>query len=226
MISIGLCQPQEMVREALVKAIAPMKGVKVLVAERDGDSFIDAVERERPEVMIIDVAHSNGNGNGLDLARRAKAAHEKGKLVALVDDETDEAVVDGFEAGAVAVVSKNRPVKELHKVVLDAAADVPLLTTASVRSAKQRLTENGHVWVDQLDETDRKMLELLTRGFTDRKIANEVCLSLQTVRNRISRLLKRLKLSNRTQLALHASKLNLGSVAQTAPQTFRATASR
>ncbi|NCZ93764.1 MAG: DNA-binding response regulator [Actinobacteria bacterium] len=72
----------------------------------------------------------------------------------------------------------------------------------------------SHRTIDQLDETDRKMLELLTRGYTDRKISNEVCLSLQTVRNRISRLLKKLKLSNRTQLALHASRLNLGSSLQ------------
>lgn len=207
MVSIGLCEPQEMVREALVKAMAPMKGVKVLVSERDGNSFIQAVEREKPEVLIIDVAHPTGAG--LEVARKAKAVHQHGKVIALVDDETDAAVVDGYEAGAIAIVSKNRPVKELHKIVLDAAANVPLLTPATVRSAKQRLTETGYVWVDQLDETDRKMLELLTRGYTDRKISNEVCLSLQTVRNRISRLLKKLKLSNRTQLALHASKLNL-----------------
>lgn len=212
MVSIGLCEPQEMVREALVKAMAPMKGVKVLVSERDGNSFIQAVEREKPEVLIIDVNHPAGTG--LDIARRAKVVHQHAKVVALVDDETDAALVDGFEAGASAVVSKNRPVKELHKIVLDAAANVPLLTSAVVGSAKKRLTESGYVWIDQLDETDRKMLELLTRGYTDRKISNEVCLSLQTVRNRISRLLKKLKLSNRTQLALHASRLNLGSSLQ------------
>ena len=125
-----------------------------------------------------------------------------------MDDETDAALVDGFEAGASAVVSKNRPVRELHKIVLDAAANVPLLTSAVVGSAKKRLTESGYVWVDQLDETDRKMLELLTRGYTDRQIAGEVYLSLQTVRNRMSRLLQRFHLENRTQLALHMERLN------------------
>lgn len=208
MISIGLCEPQEMMREALVKAMAPMKGVKVLVSERDGNSFIQAVEREKPEVLIIDVAHPKGVG--LEIARQSKAIHQNAKVVALVDEETDAALVNGFEAGASAIVSKNRPVKELHKIVLDAAANVPLLTAAAAGSAKKRLADSGYVWIDQLDETDRKMLELLTRGYTDRRISNEVCLSLQTVRNRISRMLKKLKLSNRTQLALHASSLQIG----------------
>ena len=100
--------------------------------------------------------------------------------------------------------------KDLHKVVIDAAADVAKIDPTLVRTAKQRLEERGHLSLEKLDDTDRKMLELLTLGYTDRKIANEVCLSLQTVRNRISRLLKRLKLANRTQLALHASRLQLG----------------
>lgn len=207
MISIGLCEQQEMVREALAKAIAPMKGVKVLVSERDGESFVRAVEREKPEVMIVNITHPAGTG--LDIARKAKQAHKDGKLVALVDRESDAAIVEGYEVGASAIITKNQPVKDLHKVVMDAAADVATIDPNVVRSAKQRLQEQGHFPIDKLDETDRKMLELLTLGYTDRKIANEVCLSLQTVRNRISRMLKRMKLANRTQLALHASRLQL-----------------
>jgi len=60
----------------------------------------------------------------------------------------------------------------------------------------------------KVDATDRKMLDLLTRGYTDRQIAGEVYLSLQTVRNRMSRLLQRFHLENRTQLALHMERLN------------------
>jgi DNA-binding NarL/FixJ family response regulator len=61
----------------------------------------------------------------------------------------------------------------------------------------------------RIDATDRKMLELLTRGYTDRQIASEVYLSLQTVRNRMSRLLQKFHLDNRTQLALHIDRLRV-----------------
>ncbi len=207
MVSIGVCEPHEMVREALVKAMAPMKGVKVLVAERDGESFVQAVERQKPEVMVIDVAHPAGSG--LEIARRAKAVHGEGKVVALVDHETDAALVESYELGASAVVSKDRPVRDLHQAVLDAAANVATINPAAVRSAKRRLEENGHVSLDRLDATDRKMLELLARGYTDREIAAEVYLALQSVRNRMSKLLQRFGKANRTQLALHVERLGL-----------------
>ncbi|NCV97057.1 MAG: DNA-binding response regulator, partial [Acidimicrobiia bacterium] len=61
----------------------------------------------------------------------------------------------------------------------------------------------------RLDATDRKMLELLIRGCTDRQIASSVYLSLQTVRNRMSRLLQKFHLDNRTQLALHIERLGV-----------------
>ncbi len=62
MVSIGVCDQQEMVREALVKAMAPMKGVTVLVAEHNGDAFVEAVQHHMPEVMVVDVAHPSGAG--------------------------------------------------------------------------------------------------------------------------------------------------------------------
>ena len=205
-----------MVREALVKAIAPMKGVTLLVAENDGDSFVQAVQQHRPEVMVIDVAHPAGTG--LDIARRAKAVHSHGRLVTLVDDENDAALVNSYELGASAVVSKKRPVRDLHRAVLDVAANVNTINPVAVRNAKRRLEERGHMALTRIDATDRKMLELLTKGYTDRQIASEVFLSLQTVRNRMSRLLQKFHLDNRTQLALHIERLHVfGDVEMSAP---------
>jgi DNA-binding NarL/FixJ family response regulator len=85
---------------------------------------------------------------------------------------------------------------------------VNTINPIAVRNAKRRLEELGHSALAKVDATDRKMLDLLTRGYTDRQIAGEVYLSLQTVRNRMSRLLQRFHLENRTQLALHMERLN------------------
>jgi DNA-binding NarL/FixJ family response regulator len=218
MVSIGVCEPHEMVREALVKAIAPMKGVTVLVAENSGDSFIQAIQQHKPQVMVVDTTHSTNAG--LDIARRAKAVHSAGKIVTLVDEENDSALVSSYELGASAVVSKKRPIRDLHRAVLDVASNVNTINPVTVRNAKRRLEENGHMALSRVDATDRKMLELLTRGYTDRQIASEVYLSLQTVRNRMSRLLQKFRLENRTQLALHVERLRLFGENGSAPQSM------
>ncbi|NDH45516.1 MAG: DNA-binding response regulator [Actinobacteria bacterium] len=222
MVSIAVCEQQEMVREALVKAIAPLKGVTVLVAENDGESFVKAVQQHKPQVMVVDVAHANGAG--LDVARRAKAVHGAGKVVTLVDDESDAALVNSYELGASAVVSKRRPVRDLHQAVLDVASNVNTINPVAVRNAKRRLEETGHMALSRIDATDRKMLELLTKGYTDRQIASEVYLSLQTVRNRMSRLLQKFHLENRTQLALHIERLRLFGESVVAPELTSAVA--
>lgn len=220
MVSVGVCEQQEMVREALVKAIAPLKGVTVLVAEHDGESFIRAIQQHRPQVMVVDVAHPTGAG--VDIARKAKAVHGSGKVVTLVDEENDAALVASYELGASALVSKKRPVRDLHQAVLDVASNVNTINPVAVRNAKRRLEENGHMALSRIDATDRKMLELLTRGYTDRQIASEVYLSLQTVRNRMSRLLQKFRLENRTQLALHIERLQLFGGNGTTPETVGA----
>lgn len=218
MVSVGVCEQHEMVREALVKAMAPMKGVTVLVAEHDGDSFVQAVQQQKPDVMIVNVGHPSGNGT--EVARRAKAVNGKGKVVALVDEENDASLVNSFDLGASAVVGKTRPVRDLHKTVLEVAANGSCIDPAAVRVARQRLDEKGLAVLSRVDATDRKMLQLLTLGCSDRQIASEVYLSLQTVRNRMSRLLQRFRLENRTQLALHIERLGVfSSPVASAPMT-------
>jgi len=222
MVSIGVCEPHELVREALVKAIAPLRGVTVLVAENNGESFVQAVQQHKPEVMIVDVSHPAGAG--LDVARRVKAVHNRGKVVALVDEESDSALVNSYEVGASAVVSKKGTVRDLHQAVLDVASNVNTINPVAVRNAKLRLEETGHMALSRIDATDRKMLELLTKGYTDRQIASEVYLSLQTVRNRMSRLLQKFHLENRTQLALHIERLRLFGESVVAPELTSAVA--
>lgn len=207
MVSIAVCEQHEMVREALVKAMAPMDGVTVLVAENDGNSFVEAVREHKPEVMVVDISHPRGAGD--EIARRAKASHRSGKLVTLVDEEGDESLVQSFDLGASAVIGKERPVRELHKTVLDVAASRRSIDPKDAEEARKRISERSEHSLFRLNETDRKMLELLTRGYTDRQIASEVFLSLQTVRNRMSRLLQSFHLDNRTQLALHVDRLGI-----------------
>ena len=154
MVSIAVCEQQEMIREALVKAMAPMKDVTVLVAENNGHAFVQAVQHHKPEVMVIDVAHPSGEG--LEVARSAKAAHRNGKVVTLVDDEDDAALVNSYELGASAVVSKKRPVKDLHQAVLDVAANVNTINPIAVRNAKRRLEEMGLSALTKVDATDRR----------------------------------------------------------------------
>jgi DNA-binding NarL/FixJ family response regulator len=206
MVSIGVCEHHEMVREALVKSIAQMRDMKVTVAENSVEDFVNGVARAKPDVLVIDLAQPNNSG--FDCIQRVAKVHGTGKIVALADEEDDETLIGAFDAGARALVGKARPIRDLHRTILDVATRPSAIDPAHVQQARRRLKMSGLASVTGIDATDRRMLQLLTLGWTDRQIADDVCLSLQSVRNRMSRLLNKFGMSNRTQLALHIAASN------------------
>jgi DNA-binding NarL/FixJ family response regulator len=206
MVSIGVCEHHEMVREALVKTIAQMRDMKVTVAENTVENFVNGVARAKPDVLVIDLAQPNNSG--IDCIQKVAKVHGNGKVVALADDEDDETLITAYDAGAKALIGKARPIRDLHRTILDVATRPTAIEPAQVLQARRRLKMSGLASVTGIDATDRRMLQLLTLGWTDRQIADDVCLSLQSVRNRMSRLLNKFGMSNRTQLALHSAASN------------------
>lgn len=206
MVSIGVCEHHEMMREALVKSIAQMRDMKVIVAENSVDNFLSGVAKAKPDVLVIDV--SQPGDSGLDCIHKVAKVHGSGRVVALADTDDDETLIGAFDAGAKALIAKTRPIRDLHRTILEVATRPTAIDPAQVAQARRRLKTLGLASVTGIDATDRRMLQLLTLGWTDRQIADDVCLSLQSVRNRMSRLLNKFGMSNRTQLALHIAASN------------------
>jgi DNA-binding NarL/FixJ family response regulator len=80
-----------------------------------------------------------------------------------------------------------------------------LINAAEVRSASESLEKRGLGLIRKLDANDRHIARLIAMGYSDKQIAETVFLGLQTVRNRVSRMLSRFDKENRTQLALFFS---------------------
>jgi DNA-binding NarL/FixJ family response regulator len=80
-----------------------------------------------------------------------------------------------------------------------------LINPAEVRAASESLQRRGLGELRELDENDRHIARLIALGYSDKQIADTIFLGLQTVRNRVSRMLSRFHKENRTQLALFFS---------------------
>ena len=91
---------------------------------------------------------------------------------------------------------------DLVRTVKDVGRGLRFIDASDVHEAQQRLDDAGFGIVGTLDETDRKILTLVARGCTNAEISDQVFLSLQTVRNRLSNLLTKFGKRNRTGLAI------------------------
>ena len=165
------------------------------------------------DVVVLDVRL--GEESGLDLARRIVATHPGVRIIMLSSFRSDGLLVEAHETGAGAYLLKTGDTAALVSAIRDVAAGRKLITPADLRAATNNLEKTGVGAIRRLDANDRMIAELIARGYSDKQIAESVFLGLQTVRNRVSRMLSRFDKENRTQLALlfneHALELHASS---------------
>lgn len=200
MIRVAICDDHEMVREALAGVIAREEGIEVVGATDTMVATVSLVEATHPDVLVVDVRLRDESG--LDVARAVVAKHPKIKIVVLTSFNSDEALVQAYELGASAFIMKSGSAEALVRTIKDAAAGLRLINPAEVRAAAAELDKRGIGIIRELDANDRQIAKLIAMGYSDKQIAETVFLGLQTVRNRVSRLLSRFHKENRTQLAL------------------------
>jgi DNA-binding NarL/FixJ family response regulator len=203
MIRVAICDDHVMVREALASVIEHEDGVHIVGIADSLASTNALIETEVPEVLVMDVRLDGESG--LDVARSVVANHPEVKVVMLTSFNSDEALVSAYELGASAFILKSGSSDALVQTIRDVASGMRLINPAEVRVASETLEKRGMGILRKLDANDRHIARLIALGYSDKQIAETVYLGLQTVRNRVSRMLSRFNKDNRTQLALFFS---------------------
>ncbi|MSZ55962.1 MAG: response regulator [Actinobacteria bacterium] len=203
MTRVAICDDHVMVREALASVFNLEEGIEVVGITSSLATTRELLAKEVPDVLIVDVRLDGESG--LDVARMAVAEHPELKVVVLTSFNSDEALVSAYELGASAFLLKTGSSDDLIQTVRDVAAGMRLINATEVRSASESLEKRGLGIIRKLDANDRHIARLIAMGYSDKQIAETVYLGLQTVRNRVSRMLSRFDKENRTQLALFFS---------------------
>jgi DNA-binding NarL/FixJ family response regulator len=203
MTRVAICDDHVMVREALASVFNLEEGIEVVGITSSLATTRELLAKEVPDVLIVDVRLDGESG--LDVARMAVAEHPELKVVVLTSFNSDEALVSAYELGASAFILKTGSSDDLIQTVRDVAAGMRLINATEVRSASESLEKRGLGIIRKLDANDRHIARLIAMGYSDKQIAETVYLGLQTVRNRVSRMLSRFDKENRTQLALFFS---------------------
>lgn len=203
MTRVAICDDHVMVREALASVFNLEDGIEVVGITSSLATTRELLAKEVPDVLIVDVRLDGESG--LDVARMAVAEHPELKVVVLTSFNSDEALVSAYELGASAFILKTGSSDDLIQTVRDVAAGMRLINATEVRSASESLEKRGLGIIRKLDANDRHIARLIAMGYSDKQIAETVYLGLQTVRNRVSRMLSRFDKENRTQLALFFS---------------------
>jgi len=169
---------------------------------------VDAIRREHPDVVLLDVHLPNGNGAAVIAGARDVGLDTK-FLALSVSDAADD-VIEVIRAGARGYVTKTIATAELatsiQRVHEGDAVFSPRLA-GFVLDAFAGAPPPGAVdrEVEQLTPREREVLRLIARGYAYREIATELFISVRTVESHVSSVLRKLQLSSRHELARWAA---------------------
>ncbi|GGM35525.1 DNA-binding response regulator [Micromonospora sonchi] len=161
----------------------------------------------RPDVAILDARLPDGNG--IDVCRDIRAVDSSIKGLILTSYEDDEALFAAIMAGASGYVLKQIRGTDLVDAVRRVAAGQSLLDPAITTRVLERIRSGVEQprELQSLTEQERRILEYVAEGLTNREIAGKMFLAEKTVKNYVSSVLAKLGLERRTQAAVLATRL-------------------
>ncbi|MFI6819652.1 response regulator [Micromonospora sp. NPDC050187] len=207
MIRVFLLDDHEVVRRGLADLLTNSGDIEVVGESGSAQEAARRIPALRPDVAILDARLPDGNG--IDVCRDVRAVDSSIKGLILTSYEDDEALFAAIMAGAAGYVLKQIRGTDLVDAVRRVAAGQSLLDPAITTRVLDRIRSGVEQprELQSLTEQERRILEYVAEGLTNREIAGRMFLAEKTVKNYVSSVLAKLGLERRTQAAVLATRL-------------------
>ncbi|MCA0755486.1 response regulator transcription factor [Paenibacillus sp. N4] len=206
-IKVMIVDDHDMVRTGLRTYLMLEPKFVVMAEAGNGQAAIDLLgtmsEEQRPDIILMDLMMPGMNG--IDATKAVLENYPDVKIVMLTSFLEDDKVYGAIEAGAVSYVLKTVSAEELIYAINGAFKGMPVMTAdvsqALTRGLRQRTAQSGD---EGLTEREKEVLLLIADGQSNKEIAEELHISVKTVKTHVSNLLMKCELEDRTQLAVLA----------------------
>jgi two-component system, NarL family, response regulator DevR len=205
-IKVFLLDDHEVVRRGLKDLLESDGDIEVVGESGSAAEATRRIPALRPDVAVLDARLPDGSG--IDVCREIRSREPRTSALILTSYDDDEALFAAIMAGASGYVLKQIRGNDLVDAVRRVASGQSLLDPAVTQQVLDRLRRGPEVddALAPLTEQERRLLELIGQGLTNRQIAGEMFLAEKTIKNYVSNLLAKLGLERRTQAAVFATK--------------------
>lgn len=209
-VRVIVVEDQLLVRRGLVGLLEPEEGVEVVGEAKDGVEALREIPRVRPDVALVDARMPRMDG--IELIRRLSERHPRIAAIVLTTFDDDEYVFGGLRAGAKGYLLKDTSPEDLVSAIRKASRGETVLGSPVASRLVAELARSPVPEGRQEDESEIlsareiEVTRLVGRGATNAEIAGELYISEGTAKNNVSKILRKLGLRDRTQLALYAAR--------------------
>jgi two-component system, NarL family, response regulator LiaR len=206
-IRVLIVDDHAVVREGLRTFLELQPGLDVVGEAGDGDEALPLAEDLKPDVILMDLVMPKLDGVGAmrELRQRVPGA----RVIVLTSFLDDDRLMPAIRAGAAGYLLKNVQPQELARAIRLADAGETLIDPA-VAARLVDAVADGDTAAEpdhQLTPREQEVLDLIARGFSNKRIALELGVAEKTVKTHVSHVLAKLGVSDRTQAALYATRV-------------------
>jgi DNA-binding NarL/FixJ family response regulator len=209
-IRVLIVDDDALVRAGLTMILDATEDVRVVAEVADGTEVLPAVDAYAPDVVLMDIRMPRMDGLAATEALTARAAAPE--IIVLTTFDADEYVLRALRSGASGFLLKDTPpadiVQAIRLVVAGEAMLSPGVTRRLIghvaRTGGASRRANAQELLGRLTDREREVAEAIGRGRSNAEIAEELFMSVATVKAHVTRLLTKLEVANRVQIALLA----------------------
>ena len=206
MIRVLLVDDDALVRSGLRMMLAGAPQIEVVGEADDGRGVLAAVDKHHPDVVLMDIRMPQLDG--IEATRLLRAQPAAPEVIVLTTFDADELVLRALRAGAAGFLLKDTPPPEIVRAIEHVHAGEGTLSPTITRRLISLVADDGgrreaaRVKLASLSAREREVADLVGQGCSNADIAAKLHMSVATVKAHVSRLLVKLEVENRVQVAL------------------------
>ena len=211
MVKVLIADDQELIRQSLKIVLGTDSEIEITDSVGDGTDVLKSLEKNVPDVILMDVRMPKMDGTVC--TKEVKKKNPEFKIIILKTFDDDDFIYSALKYGASGYILKGISMEGLKQAIMTVhrggSMINPDIATKVVRLFSQMAQSDFAIEVDEkgsdeLTKSEKIIIQRVGQGLSNKEIAGKLYLSEGTVRNNISRILSKLGLRDRTQLAIWA----------------------
>lgn len=207
MISVLLVDDHEMVRLGVSSYLSIQEDIEVIGEAENGRVGYERALKLKPDVILMDLVMEEMDG--IEATKAILNDWPQAKIIIVTSFIDDEKVYPAIEAGAAGYLLKTSTAHEIAEAIRATQRGERVLEPEVTTRMMDRLTNRTPILHEDLTNREKEVLMLISQGRSNQEIADELFITLKTVKTHVSNILSKLEVEDRTQAAIYAFKHGL-----------------
>lgn len=208
MIRLLLVDDHEMVRLGLSSFFSVQDDFEVVGEAENGKAGVELALQEKPDIILMDLVMEVMDGT--EATQQLMEQWPEAKIIILTSFIDDEKVYPAMQAGACGYILKTSTAQEIAKAVRDTYNGHNYIEDEVSTIMEEKKEESlKHYPHELLTNRENEVVQLISKGYTNQEIADELYITLKTVKTHVSNILSKLDVEDRTQVAIYAFRHDL-----------------